>query len=668
MFASQIKFNLDDRDDHRSNEQYEVFELEARCSQCEKLALIFKFLKTSALCLSFVSMSPLVGVAQVFQKSDILLSYPQTKSIRDKYSASGIAWGVLPIPPHWDIENRDHFNFFTQNIRTISNEGRTFHARIEFDAGWELFIDYCLRNGLTYTDYACKSIDDQNFEYPWFAGRSYKEGRPYWLSSHSAVFKDFLKYQIDKALLADHLKVLMLDAQTSSALACRDQWSSGDFSKASVTAFSSWLQQECAPDELNALGIQDIQTFDYRRFLKQHGVHTDADYKNRVQQHVSNGTQLPLYEEFRLFQNAAIRELTADLIAYARDQADPRGILVGTSSPLGDPYRSTLLEELDFYQQELAMEESDFAHKPAFTYKFAESLDTHFILTAEPSDWECINRDKSHEPEVKQWIAEAYAQGAVFIAPAEQWTIKSGNYTPTLDFTSLYKWISENKSLFNDFTDTQAEVALVVSREATRKYVYRINSIVHALEEANVAFDVLVAGDDYFKNPVSFNTLDQYKKVLVQEDEYNWFISKNVSLKNSLDLLGDKLYRVGTHNGDGQTQTIDLRNLKKSLDYTVSCSAHGVRLYPRISSTQPNSMVVHVVNTNYDNTHQLVVQKGLRLNLKNSGYSKATFYQAGEAPIQLTVTATGNNLEVSGIDSLDSWGVVLLKNGFESNP
>jgi hypothetical protein len=132
--------------------------------------------------------------------------------------------------------------------------------------------------------------------------------------------------------------------------------------------------------------------------------------------------------------------------------------------------------------------------------------------------------------------------------------------------------------------------------------------------------------------------------------------------------LGDKLFRVGTHNGDGQTQTIDLRALKKSLDYAVSCSAHGVRLYPRISSTQPDSLVVHVVNTNFDDARQLVTQNDLRLNLKNSGYSKATFYPAGEAPIQLTVTATGNNLEVSGIDSLDAWGVVLLENGFESNP
>ena len=79
-------------------------------------------------------------------------------------------------------------------------------------------------------------------------------------------------------------------------------------------------------------------------------------------------------------------------------------------------------------------------------------------------------------------------------------------------------------------------------------------------------------------------------------------------------------------------------------------------------------MVVHVVNTNYDNTQQLVTQNDLSLNLKNSGYSKATFYQAGEAPIQLTVTATGNSLKVSGINNLDSWGVVLLKNGFQSNP
>ena len=183
-----------------------------------------------------------------------------------------------------------------------------------------------------------------------------------------------------------------------------------------------------------------------------------------------------------------------------------------------------------------------------------------------------------------------------------------------------------------------------------------------------MAFDVIVAGDAYFKNTVSFNILDQYKKVLVQEDEYNWLISKNASLKNSLDLLGHKLDRVETHNGDGQTQAIDLHALKKSLSCAISCSAHGVHLYPRISSTQPNSLVVHVVNTNFDDARQLVTQNGLRLNLKNSGYSEATFYQAGESPIQLTITATGNHLEVSGIDSLDSWGVVLLKNGFESNP
>jgi len=71
-------------------------------------------------------------------------------------------------------------------------------------------------------------------------------------------------------------------------------------------------------------------------------------------------------------------------------------------------------------------------------------------------------------------------------------------------------------------------------------------------------------------------------------------------------------------------------------------------------------MVVHVVNTNYDNTHRLVTQNGLSLNLKNSVYSKATFYKAGQEPVQLTVRATGNNLQLSGIDNLDSWGVVLL--------
>ena len=129
-------------------------------------------MKIVFLSLSLVLINPLTSVAQFFQKSDILLSYPQTEGVRDKYSPLNSLGCFADSTPlgHWKSRSLQHL---TTNVRTISKEGRTFMPASNW---WlKLFIDYCLRNGLTYTDYTCKSIDDQNFEYPWFAGRSTKE-------------------------------------------------------------------------------------------------------------------------------------------------------------------------------------------------------------------------------------------------------------------------------------------------------------------------------------------------------------------------------------------------------------------------------------------------------------------------------------------------------------
>ena len=102
-----------------------------------------------------------------------------------------------------------------------------------------------------------------------------------------------------------------------------------------------------------------------------------------------------------------------------------------------------------------------------------------------------------------------------------------------------------------------------------------------------------------------------HKKVLVQEDEYNWFISKNISLKNSWP-FGRQVLQSRTIT-EMVNPTIDLRALKKSWLRSI---LPVWRISSKVSSTQPNNMVVHVVNTNYDNTQQLVTQNDLSLNLK----------------------------------------------------
>ena len=322
------------------------------------------------------------------------------------------------------------------------------------------------------------------------------------------------------------------------------------------------------------------------------------------------------------------------------------------------------LDELSFYQQELAMESGTFKHDPSLTYKLAESLNTHFILTAEPDDWEVINLDRNKEPEVKKWIAEAYAQGAVFIAPAEQWTVYSGNYTPTIDFTYIYNWISDNAMLFDEYDQTRAKVALIVSREATRKYVYRINTLTKALENANIAYDVIIGGDQFYDNNVSFETLNTYEKVFVQNDEYDWYVGNNASLKTNLDLLGNKLEKITTHDGNGQELTVNLNTIKTSLTALVTSSSDDINIYPREKTNDDESYVIHLVNQAIDNNHNFINQNNVSIYIENDYFgqifTKATFYQPGEAPVELTISPNGNTTLLTGISSINFWGTVHL--------
>ncbi|MGL1885135.1 MAG: Ig-like domain-containing protein [Reichenbachiella sp.] len=617
-----------------------------------------KYFYLGLLCLSLVRM----GVSQHLDKSDVLIADEHDQSLRDAYSATNIAWGFLPFG---NLDDLSTMSAYLSEVNQIQSEGRTYHARVEFDAGWKNFIDYCINNGLTYADHACVSVDGIPYEYPWFAGSQYNGGSPLWMSSHSTVFMDFMKYQVDKTLEAT-VEVLMIDAQTSSALACKDQWNGGDFSTHAMDAFNTWLDTNFTAAELAVLGINDINTFNYRTYLNGLGI-TDIDgYKNRVQTHINGTNLLPLFDEYRIFNNVAIGDFTKDLIAYT-ETSGTGNLEVGSSSPVIDPYRATLIDELDFFQQELRVVMDDWTFEPVISYKIAENLGKDFVLTGDPGDWSEVLNGAVEEEEVKGWIANAYANGANFIAPARQWAYGSDYYEPNIDFTYIFDFIQDNKTLFDNHAPVSSKMAVIHSREAVRRYTNSINDVILALEANNINYDFVIAGDEYYPSTPTFAELDQYEKLIVSENVYDWYLANDPAWSSLISQLGDKVIQWGDRDlvsslgavKTGLTTSISVASGNSNIDDDVTA-------YPRKPIAGSGSYIVHLVNSDLNNSGQYVQKTNVSVTLKGDVFQfqnpieHAIYHEPGQAPQNVTFSSANGEMTISGINALGFWGVLEL--------
>ncbi|MGL1885146.1 MAG: Ig-like domain-containing protein [Reichenbachiella sp.] len=607
------------------------------------------------LCLSFSARAQLT-------KSSIPITFVENSQIRQDYGITNIAWGFLPLD---NIENPGRMDQFINDVELMNSEGISFHARVEFDAGWKLFVDYTndIAN-VQYEDHACLSVDGQPAEYPWFAFNTYKGGSPYWMSSHSPVYEDFMKYQIDKTLEAP-IDVLMIDAQTSSALACRDQWVSGDFSTHAMTSFAAFLNANYTPAELDIAGISDFNGFSYLTFLNDMGIDTDAEYKAAVLTHLMQEEVLPLYEEYRLFNNIEINALTERLVAYAKSQAPH--LKIGVSSPLEDPYRSTIQDDITFFQQEVPMVLDEWSWEPVLLYKEAELFNTSLALTALPTDWELVNNNQVAEEEAKEWIASAYANGANFIAPANMWAGGFSWYVPSIDFTYIYQFISNNTVMFDDYTSVASKVGIIHSREAARHYTYAINNVISAVEANSIPWDLILAGDAYYESTPTFAELNQYEKVFVAEEVYERFLMDNPDFGPTLTQLGSKLV-IFTEDDDAST----IASIQDDLSSSISVTSNGtniadaIAIYPRETDVEFAPYMVHMVNRDFDEgSKSYDVKNDVSVTIQGNYFDQiivgAVMHQPGQDPVTLDVTTSGNEVTISGIQNLDFWGLLELQ-------
>jgi len=623
------------------------------------------------------------------KKSDVFFTQPLTDEIPSKeggkysnYHVDATMWGFLPP----SFANFDFQKNFTTTMSsyvddTINHDlaGVGWVSRIEWDVIWNGMTS---KYPQTFQQAMVKRLDGSNLEIKWFPGH-------YFFSTHHPLFREYIEWQIqgvafhDNENVVNRVDAILFDSQHSNPA---QYYLGGDFSDHCMANFKSWLIKNYSNDELVTMGIANISTFHYGGFLKVMG-YTAVQYEAEAS---SIPNKIPLSNEYRHFLQDWNNNYLAELVQFTDEIAKDKGypykegvgyIEVGTSSPIFDPYwngiRMPFNDEFDFYVQEFnhRATEQKVSSDVILMYKLAEAINKPLALTALPyPDWNYMVDNPEATDLVRTWIAQAYVNGAIFMAPEHMWAYQGAlqrYYDPAIgDFDYIYAWINEKSFMFDGF-DSVAKVGLVYSHEAYRESQYDnldIFSAAVGLMEQNIPYKLLIAGDDW------------WPKYLTDADQSNAMDNFSVIVKtdfNGITLDTAQLTKLNSYSSK-VVNWPDTAPFYKLLPKEMSVDAAQVALFPRenvdLITTMDNApRIMHVVNRDYNaGTSSLNTKNNLTITINDSlytdvssGFVGATYSQAGQAAIHLDISYV-NGITSVKVPTLASWGIIELytKEGF----
>ncbi|GAA6204551.1 hypothetical protein [Thalassotalea sp. SU-HH00458] len=610
-------------------------------------------------------------------ESDVLFTQPLWHELNSqhhgkysKYQVDTTMWGFLPPTfPNFDAQNdfESSMQNYIDGLASHKEAGVAWVSRIEWDVIWRGMTTKYPQN---YQSAMVKRLDGSPLEIKWFPGH-------YYFSTHAPLFQDYIKWQIkDIAFYGettgpDTVGALLFDSQHTSPA---QYHLGGGFSENTQSNFRDWLIKKYSKSDLKSIGVDDVAEFHYGRYLQSLG-YTVETYEAAT----LSGAKIPLAEFFKLFLKEWNNTYLSDLVnftdAVAKDKGYPKKsngdyIEVGTSSPILDPYfkgiRFASIDEFDFYVQE-------FNHKGQLEtvssevmlmYKLAEAIGKPLALTGQPNtDWNYMVDNPEAIDLVKAWIAQAYSNGAVFMAPEQMWSYNNQGQryynAQTGDYDYIYQWIAENNYLFDDF-ESVAKVGLVYSHAAYRQSQYNqldIFSAATELMEQNIPFKLLVAGDDwwpkYLMDTDQISQIDNYQ-VLIQTP-FNGY-ALDTTQQQILDYNKDKL-----------VSWPNLAQLQQLVPTEITVNADKVATFPRVNHDFPHNNpphIIHLVNRDFNkNTKSINTKDNIVITVADTLFGKsmlsARFNQPGQEVIKLSVEYK-NGVATINVPKLVNWGVIEL--------
>lgn len=262
------------------------------------------------------------------------------------------------------------------------------------------------------------------------------------------------------------------------------------------TGFREWLKQRHSTAELLALGIGDIDRFDYRQHLKDAGVPDAESYRRKFR-------ELPLTPLFTEYQIESMRLFYTDF-RRALDQRSPDRYIPVAVNTLLTPRRLTRsLRALDVVDLLHGESSQSAAHQDARSYIAAAGMAAAVGI---PQIVSPIPRSTAR---TRAAIATAYALGQFHLVP---WDLYMGSdasgsqprYFGTREqYGDLYDFIHAHRELLDGCTAV-AETGVLVNCDDPGDYA----SLCHALAAHQLPFHIIPVAAQHSQLPLRRESLE----------------------------------------------------------------------------------------------------------------------------------------------------------------
>jgi hypothetical protein len=554
-------------------------------------------------------------VPRVLKHSDVVFMYQASPQTYTDYGATVLAWGGQPTPR--SLEEAKGIKFFG-SVGMVTEFAR-FHERFP----------------QTYEQGLCRDVDGNPVKVPWLTDHQHK-GIPYWwCCTQQPTFREYLQERIVQTVRAGADGVHIDDHMgTAGGL-----WLGLCFCDRCIDRFRAYLQSIPA-DVLKGFEVGSPKDFNFRDAVRQWQA-AGGPEKRKVTQH-------PLWSHWTIYQCRAAAAFMEELRELAAKTAG-RPVPMGANAGLLWPQHLCDYRTLDLFSAETDhhAEGRRFSDLPLVAYRMADALQRPYAATASGGDWAFV-KEHNLPGLVRGWIALSYAAGHCFMAPHRQWcyTPQKGTHWyqgPAEKFAPLYQFVRRQAELLEDY-EGYADLGIVLPHRAYAKNPGRWFDICNQLAAANLAYRLLVAGDEIVNHPLAAADLASCAALLIPEkDEF-------------LPADGQLIREHTRQRRVFHTVSEVLTTLRPAVQAQAEST---VRVLPRV---KPGSAVIHLLNYNYDPERDDVVSAEkvrLQVDLKLLGVSKATtgrFIVPETEPVSLPVK--DGTVEVP---KLGLWGILVLE-------
>jgi len=384
------------------------------------------------------------GERPQLKATDVVFMYaPRDPALYDAYAGTVVGWAGRARS-----KSTQDAQWFRQRVEEAQKRGLRYCGSVDFVVDFAGFIDF---RPDRFMEAVCRDLEGNPITVPWLWDHRYKGHPAYWFCTNNPDYRAYLRDQVERACIAP-IDGLHIDDWRGTA-AC-SAWFGGCFCPHCMEGFRNWLKHRFSEEQLKAMGVERIDEFDLKAFLKSKGITAEQWRRQR--------SRLPFGELFQQFQTEQMLQVVREVFEYA-ESLRGKPLLRSVNSSASTPEALVVAPLVDFFCGEMDHHAStaQVPFEPAFVFRLVEGLGKRQAATAAGHDWAWIAANEKPGL-VRTWIAQAYAFGSAFMVPHRQWC-----YTPekgthwwegkTEDFAFVYRFVRENAN-FNEIRSAALEL------------------------------------------------------------------------------------------------------------------------------------------------------------------------------------------------------------------